>query len=131
MHSKCSSLAHLQLALVLQYFLPEGNYADTAIKVKSDTDTEQHNHTSMQIITMIHPRHQRLRNFMARCCNGLSSLTEHADDGEDGGGHGGEDGGGARVVDVLLCDLQVGHLQQRGQVLRDWHLANNIILIFL
>ena len=37
MHSKCSSLAHLQLALVLQYFLSEGNYTDTAIKVKSNT----------------------------------------------------------------------------------------------
>ena len=66
MHSKCSSLAHLQLALVLQYFLWEGNCADTAIKVKSDT--EQHNNTSVQIINMIHARHQRFP-MKARCNN--------------------------------------------------------------
>ena len=51
MHNKCSSLAHLQLASVLQYFLSGGNYADAAIKVKSDT--EQHNDTSVPIIATI------------------------------------------------------------------------------
>merc|ERR1719410_2290419 len=34
--------------------------------------------------------------------NHRQQVTEHTDDGEDGGGHGGEYGGGAGVVDVLL-----------------------------
>ena len=50
-----------------------------------------------------------------------SQLTKHTNDGEDRGRHCSEDRGWSGVVDVLLGDLQVRHVQILGMIVLVGH----------